>query len=465
MIWVENKYYIAKLIPVNFMSSSKLFVMKNTRLWYLILGLGLFITSSVFSYSQETMNAYLRAFQNGITTQNSIDKANVEWWLTRQAMAKMIVNFSKNILNKTQIRVNDEADCKFEDEKDITKELVSSVKEACELWLMGQWVKKFEPKETLSKAQFWTILSRVLWWDTYDWWTPYYLKHLNALKEAWIMNNIDNPEEKEVRWNVMIMFMRWENLIKDFSKWDSQKKNATTTKTELKEGNWIIWNKSTWTLTVKGKKKTIIIMDKNLWAKEVWVWESSIWYLYVWWVNQWFYFDDSKNKTWFLMTKEWTWKSGTRWPCPKWYHIPTKAEWQTVIDIWKENNPKAKWLIGKKFSEDLFLPAVWTRQEAAWRAEGNTELWAPHQAYYWTSSSAAAKSWSNSTGASHIYLSFDTKPIFWWSWAPTVWTAIANGNLEVAIRCFSWDPSAPWSISNDLKDKEDTISPKFNFYF
>jgi hypothetical protein len=48
-------------------------------------------------------------------------------------MAKMIVNFSKNILNKTQIRVNDEADCKFEDEKDITKELVSSVKEACEL--------------------------------------------------------------------------------------------------------------------------------------------------------------------------------------------------------------------------------------------------------------------------------------------------------------------------------------------
>ena len=438
-------------------------------------------TSVVFSYTQETMDAYLWAFKNWITTQKTIEKANINWNLTRQAMAKMIVNFSKNILKTAQVKTSNSNACKFTDEKDITEDLRDSVKEACELWLMWQWVKIFDPKDTLSRAQFWTILSRALWWDTYDWWEPYYEKHLIALQEAWIMSNIDNPERKEIRWNVMIMLMRWETLIKDFSKWDSQKKEEKENK-EPTPGKWVTWNKNSWTLTISYNKRSITMQDKNLWAIEAWVWEKSIGHLFVWWINKGFYFDDSKNSTWFLVAKEWTWKEWAKGPCPKGYHIPTKAEWQAVIDLWKNNNPKMaeKWM-WKKFSEDLLLPAIGTRQEAAWRAEWNAELWAPHQAYYWVSTPNRNLTWTVSEKNTHLYLSFDTKPIFWWSWAPEIWGAYANWNLEVAIRCFAWEPvtkssstipsssesSSDSSSSSVIRTpaKEDSIKAKFSFYF
>ena len=442
-----------------------------------------FFTSSVFSYTQETMDAYLWAFKNWITTQKTIEKANINWNLTRQAMAKMIVNFSKNILKTAQVKNNNSKACKFNDEKEITEDLRDSVREACELWLMWQWVKIFDPKDTLSRTQFWTILSRALWWDTYDWWEPYYEKHLIALQEAWIMSNIDNPDRKEIRWNVMIMLMRWETLIKDFSKWNNQKKEEKEN-SEPTPGKWVTWNKNSWTLSISYNKRSITMQDKNLWAIEAWVWEKSIWHLFVWGINKGFYFDDSKNSTGFLVAKEWTWNEWAKWPCPKGYHIPTKAEWQAVIDLWKNNNPKmAEQWMWKKFSEDLLLPAIWTRQEAAWRAEWNKELWEPHQAYYWVSTPNRISIWTAWEWNTHLYLSFDTKPIFWWSWAPEIWSAYANWNIEVAIRCFQWEPAIkssstiPSSSSSESSSekksssiirtpaKEDSIKAKFSFYF
>ncbi|MBR6908577.1 hypothetical protein IKN40_09165 [bacterium] len=48
-------------------------------------------------------------------------------------MAKMIVNFSKNILKTAQVKNNNSKACKFNDEKEITEDLRDSVREACEL--------------------------------------------------------------------------------------------------------------------------------------------------------------------------------------------------------------------------------------------------------------------------------------------------------------------------------------------
>ena len=445
-----------------------------------------FANYSNFSYSQEMMDAYLRAFENWITTQKSIEKANVDWNITRQAMAKMVVNFSKNILKTTQDKKTSSVACKFKDKNSITSDLKTSVEEACKIWLMWQGVEYFDPQKTLSRAQFWTILSRALWWDTYDWGEPYYEKHLKALQDAWIMNNIDNPNIKEKRWNVMIMMMRWENLIKDYSKRNKQQKSKTTKNNENEEltpWSWVVWDKEKWTLTISYKKRSITIMDKNLWAKEAWIWESSIWHLFVWWNNKGFYFDDTKNGTWFLSVKEGNWKEWAKWPCPKWYHIPTKSERQTVIDLWKSNNPKIKGkLIGKQFSKDLFLPAIGTRQEAAWRAEWKTELWEPHLAYYWVSTPNRLLTGTITTGNTHLYLSFDTKPVFWWTWEPVIWGVLANWNLETAIRCFAgeWTSQKKSSSSSSTtksttkssasstattSTKEEPSEPKFSFYF
>jgi len=73
---------------------------------------------------------------------------------------------------------------------------------------MGQWVTSFKPKDFVTRAEFWTVLSRALRWDKNEWWSTYYQNHLKALKAEWIMNKIDTPMNKEVRGYVMLMLMR-----------------------------------------------------------------------------------------------------------------------------------------------------------------------------------------------------------------------------------------------------------------
>jgi hypothetical protein len=75
---------------------------------------------------------------------------------------------------------------------------------------MGQSITNFEPNTTVTRAQFWTILSRLLYGDTnnsihkIDW----YGKHLQALQKSGIMNDISKPDLNEIRWYVIIMLMR-----------------------------------------------------------------------------------------------------------------------------------------------------------------------------------------------------------------------------------------------------------------
>lgn len=58
---------------------------------------------------------------------------------------------------------------------------------------------KFNPSDTVTRAQFGTILSRVLRGDRYEGGAKYYTDHLAALKRVGIMTQISNPSMKEVR--------------------------------------------------------------------------------------------------------------------------------------------------------------------------------------------------------------------------------------------------------------------------
>ena len=69
-------------------------------------------------------------------------------------------------------------------------------------------VDSFDPTWEISRADFGTVLSRVIRGTRYNGGTPYYAAHLNALKNAGIMNNISTPKMKELRWYVMLMMMR-----------------------------------------------------------------------------------------------------------------------------------------------------------------------------------------------------------------------------------------------------------------
>ena len=139
----------------------------------------------------------------------TIDKANMNWEVTRIALAKMISNYALKNLKKKWDTIKK---CIFADvDSDLDKRYDNWVTNACQLWLMGQWITKFRPYDKVTVAEIWTILSRLLYWDKYNWGNPYYIRHLNKLKIVWIMSNTLNPDKKnELRGNVMVMLKRSE---------------------------------------------------------------------------------------------------------------------------------------------------------------------------------------------------------------------------------------------------------------
>lgn len=163
-------------------------------------------------YTPEIKQAYNWAYNNKITTMSPIEKANLNWKVTREEMAKMISNYAISILWKEPDTTKS---CFFLD-SNINPDLVESVIKSCQLWLMGQWVISFRPKDNVTRAEFWTILSRAMWWNKNEWWITYYQNHLKALKSEWIMNNISSPMNKEIRGYVMLMLMR--SVLNDTSK-------------------------------------------------------------------------------------------------------------------------------------------------------------------------------------------------------------------------------------------------------
>ena len=157
------------------------------------------------SYSDELQGAYDYAYGIGITTQSTIDNANMYGSLIRSHMAKMIVNYAKEVKGLTP---DTSLACNFTDIANETEELEGYITESCQLGLMGVDINAFNPNGVVTRAQFGTILSRVLYGDTYNGGNPYYVDHLNALKDAGIMNNISAPNAPEIRGYVMLMMQR-----------------------------------------------------------------------------------------------------------------------------------------------------------------------------------------------------------------------------------------------------------------
>ena len=155
-------------------------------------------------YTRELNNAYTFAYKNGITTMKTIEQANMNWSLTRIAMAKMLSQYAINILKKTP---NTNKQCIF---WDVTMQMDSDysnwVTLACQLWIMWVWITNFRPNDLVTRAEFGTALSRMLF-GLADGTDKYYSTHLAKLKKEWIISN-DDPTLKELRWYVMLMLMR-----------------------------------------------------------------------------------------------------------------------------------------------------------------------------------------------------------------------------------------------------------------
>ena len=157
----------------------------------------------------EILSAYNWSYSKWITTMQSVSQANMDKPIIRAELAKMISNYAMNIL---WMQPDTSKTCYFLN-SNINSELAAYVIRSCQLWLMWQWISDFRPNDTVTRAEFWTVLSRTLRWNENEWWSIYYENHLKMLKLKWIMNKIDFPLNKEIRGYVMLMLMRADKMF------------------------------------------------------------------------------------------------------------------------------------------------------------------------------------------------------------------------------------------------------------
>ena len=182
-----------------------------------LIGVWILFISSIsflFAYDQELIWAYNYAYNVGITTMPTIDQANMNGKLIRAHMAKMMSNYATEILN---LIPNTWKVCDFDDLSWQTEEIKWFIIQSCQLWLMWVGLTSFDPQWEVTRAQFGTVLSRAMYGEMYNGWEPYYVKHLDKLKADGIMKDISKPTNPEIRWYVMLMMKRADELINNLN--------------------------------------------------------------------------------------------------------------------------------------------------------------------------------------------------------------------------------------------------------
>ena len=164
--------------------------------------------------TQEEMDAYKYAYKYHITTLAPKEAARPDEYVQRWHMAKMVVNYALNVLHR-KLPEKLPRECRWLDWRNAweSQEIKDYAEKACALWIMWIDMKYFQPKKYVTRAQFWTIIGRLMWWKLSS--KPYYAEHLLRLKERWIMTQIENPENRiEIRKWAWLMFMRMEKYFK-----------------------------------------------------------------------------------------------------------------------------------------------------------------------------------------------------------------------------------------------------------
>ena len=162
------------------------------------------------SFSEEQNQAYLWACGKDITTIRAISGARLDQPLTRAELAKMMSVYVTKVLGKqpvlTGVAQYPDVDSKMGD-------LADYIQLAYQLQIMGihhdgTSLPYFEPNKFVTRAEFATVFSRVLYGAKYnqdgEGWAN---GHLNALKEAGILKNI-TPNMLELRGRVLLMLQR-----------------------------------------------------------------------------------------------------------------------------------------------------------------------------------------------------------------------------------------------------------------
>ena len=144
-------------------------------------------TPIILTPETEIEIAHQRAYQYDITTQTPRNAADPDGYLIRSHLAKMIVNYMSNVRNRKPDLTKDCSPFAASIQSE-SLELQQYMTLSCQYNIMGIHpdqtpLSDFLPNDIVSRAEFGTVLSRILRGDTYNDSDPYYAKHLQALKE------------------------------------------------------------------------------------------------------------------------------------------------------------------------------------------------------------------------------------------------------------------------------------------
>lgn len=133
-----------------------------------------------FSADQEFVSALLWLYSNGLTQYSTTNQYNPSGELTRQQAAKFFVVFAQKVAWK-QIPVT--TSCVFSD-TGFDSTLKQYVLDACALGVMVGKEGVFRPNDKISKAEFTTVLLRIIIGNKLDettspWWLTYYMQARN----------------------------------------------------------------------------------------------------------------------------------------------------------------------------------------------------------------------------------------------------------------------------------------------
>ena len=160
------------------------------------------------------IDAYKRAFENGITTQPSLADARLLDYLTRAELAKMLSIFTLKYTDRQPILDKPFCDT-YTDADQVNAELSSYMTTACKLEIMGLHsdgktpLDAFMPNKHVSRAELVTVLSRVLYGNTYDNNTAdqRWQGHMDKLHTDAVIKD-PTPTIQEIRAYVLLMMYR-----------------------------------------------------------------------------------------------------------------------------------------------------------------------------------------------------------------------------------------------------------------
>ena len=169
------------------------------------------------SESQEIFEWWI---ENWLIDDTTFDKITFSSDLTREDLAKIMILYEKNLMNRI-IKLDPRCDISlYSDYMDIGSEYRSFVAEACSLGIIWRQNDKlhilssFKPKKTVTRAQLWAVLGRYLYGDDlvgdmsdnrYEW-------YLQALYDDKIMKQIKNPSMIEKKSDLIAMLLKIYNI-------------------------------------------------------------------------------------------------------------------------------------------------------------------------------------------------------------------------------------------------------------